>query len=129
MDRISKNSTTKWRKFLEIIFFVFSVDYLLLFGAETILPGFVIKVFNLNYLLFGLVAVWSLLLYFGKEEKTDQVTACPTLKYAETILLIFLMVVLVISLYKLSWFLIILYAILATTSWLAMRKFVANSDF
>jgi hypothetical protein len=47
--------------FLGWLFLVLVIEYLFLFSLETILPGFVTVVFNLNFLLLVIVVIWLIL--------------------------------------------------------------------
>lgn len=122
MVNIFKEKSAAVKEVCEALFLVLSVDYLLLFGAETILPGFVMKVFNLNYLLLGLVILWLFLYFFDKKGENEKQFCRRTAGYAESGLLVFLFAVLAISLYRLSFVLIATYASLAAICFLILKK-------
>ncbi|MFW5885367.1 MAG: hypothetical protein ACOCUF_04025 [Patescibacteria group bacterium] len=56
-------------KFFLWLLLVLSFNYLALFVVETVLPGFVMNFFNLNFLLLFILAGWMFLAIFTKDEK------------------------------------------------------------
>ncbi len=59
---VQKNDFLKW------LFIVLAVEYLFLFSLETILPGFVTTVFNLNLLLLLVMISWVVSNFFTKKD-------------------------------------------------------------
>jgi hypothetical protein len=79
---------------------VFIVTYLLLFGAEAILPGVVAGVFNLNWLLLMVFGLLVILFLGGQESKSKKNNQW--WRWVSILLMLFLSLVLVIVLYKIS---------------------------
>lgn len=122
MGNISKD---KLLRAANALFVVFAIDYILLFGAETALPGFVTKVFNLNLLLLGALAMWLFAYFLKTQLGTNDISGhCQYFKYIDLGLLVFLLLVLVISLYKLAPILILLYALFGALSFWMLRKYL-----
>ncbi|MDZ7611524.1 MAG: hypothetical protein U5L10_02065 [Candidatus Moranbacteria bacterium] len=60
-------------KFALWLLIVLTFDYMGLFVLETILPGFVMNFFNLNLLLFVVLAGWLFLAFFTEDQKKAEI--------------------------------------------------------
>ncbi|MFO7806817.1 MAG: hypothetical protein R6V40_00125 [Candidatus Moraniibacteriota bacterium] len=99
-------------KFFLWLLIILTVDYLGLFMVETILPGFVMNFFNLNLLLFAVLAGWLLLSFFTEEESRVRLGN----KIATILLVVFLGLFalgLIFSLYKANSWQLVVYFVLA----------------
>ncbi len=75
IQAISKKTTSILNNNATFVFWlllVLSLDYLVLFFIESILPGYVINHFNLNFLLLIILAGWLTLSIFSKKELTPK---------------------------------------------------------
>jgi hypothetical protein len=64
----SKKILKQNAKFIFWILLVLSIDYLILFFVESILPGYVINHFNLNFLLLVILGGWLFFPYFSSKK-------------------------------------------------------------
>jgi CDP-diglyceride synthetase len=112
-DKLIK-TIKKEENFLSLVFVVLALDYIVLFVLETILPGFVMKVFNLNLLLLVILVLWLVLASVGNSNfdlKSNKL-------FSLTSILIFVLIIisLFFSLYKIDYLVTIIYIILAIIS-------------
>lgn len=108
-DYINKKSN-----FLIWLFVVLVADYMLLFVLESILPGFVVGVFNINYLLFAILLLWVVMALSFKEGENQAIGVGSKLINLALIGLIGLVVVgLFFTLYKAGYWEIAIYILLA----------------
>lgn len=109
------------RDWLEKIFIALTIDYIFLFGLESVLPGFVMGVFNLNYLL---MAVMALLLVLAMHQSPDRQNQ-PMSGLSKALIIVlaaYLLVVSGISMYKAGDWQIVVYGLLAAAgNWLLYR--------
>lgn len=66
-----KTFLTTQNNFLKILLIFLLLDYILLFAAESILPGLVMRFFNLNIFLATIIALWILFI-FTREKKAEK---------------------------------------------------------
>ena len=117
--RILKQNDT----FIFWILLFLSIDYLILFFVESVLPGYVINHFNLNLLLLAILGGWLAFPYFShKKFLANKSFKLP---------LFFLITIFFIStwfiLYKLlHWELLVFFLFLITIGYLLYRQFLTK---
>lgn len=104
----------KEEDFLSLIFVVLALDYIVLFMLETILPGFVMKVFNLNLLLLIILVLWLVLISVGNSN--FDLKSNKLFSLASVLIFVFIIISLFFSLYKIDYLVTIIYIILAIIS-------------
>lgn len=117
-DFFSSKNMQEWGERLLVVLLL---DYILLFGVETILPGFVMGVFNLNYLL---VAVLILVGYLAlvRTPEGEQVQSKKALYFMLYPAIAFVVIIAIFSLYKAMAWQVALYIILAFASGTVLYK-------
>lgn len=101
-------------KFLSMAFIVLALNYVFLFMLETILPGFVIEVFNLNILLLVVLILWLILIFIGNRKlvfKRDKLFV-----FTSFLIIFLILISLFFSLYKTDYLMIISYIFLVLVS-------------
>jgi len=98
----SKVGNEIFQDFLRKLFAMTAMLYLIFFGLETILPGLIIDIFNFNFLLFLALGSLALMLFGAKEEKVDWPVLNSKAAAFFTFAIIFLSLVLMVALYKVS---------------------------
>jgi membrane-associated HD superfamily phosphohydrolase len=102
-------------KFFAWLLIILSFNYLALFVLETVLPGFVMNFFNLNFLLLLVLAGWLFLAVFTKDKKRVDLGG----RISTILLMLFLGLLgvgLLFSLYKADFLEIAIYFILAVVA-------------
>lgn len=114
------------RDWLEKIFIVLVIDYIILFGLESVLPGFVMGVFNLNYLLMAILGLVLVLSMLHSPVFPDQ----PMSKLSKVLIIVlaaYLLAVSGMSMYKADIWQVVVYCLLAAIGvWLLYRSLPAK---
>ena len=93
---------------------VLSLEYLLFFGMEAILPGIIVSVFNINILLILVVGLLGVLLKATKcQEIFMDGRRSEFLKLLAVVASVFLVLVMIIVWHKLSLILIVIYILVS----------------
>jgi hypothetical protein len=106
---------------IQKIIIVLSLEYLIFFSAEVVLPGVVASAFNINILLLGILFLIGLLILLpeARNSKNDGIGGQEKLKkYGKKFLLLsgILLFVNIIALYKVSIAMIVVYTIIIIVS-------------
>jgi signal transduction histidine kinase len=115
LKNCTQNSLEANYKFFAWLLIILSFNYLALFVLETVLPGFVMNFFNLNFLLLLVLAGWLFLAVFTKDKKRVDLGG----RISTILLMLFLGLLgvgLLFSLYKADFLEIAIYFILAVVA-------------
>jgi hypothetical protein len=104
------------RDLIQKIIIMLSLEYLVFFSAEVILPGVITNIFNINILLLGILIFVGLLIILNSKGNniTDNVKKDKLNYRVYLALIIFLLFINMIALYKVSLIMMLVYTVVTT---------------
>ena len=94
---------------IQKIIIVLSLEYLVFFAAEVVLPGVISSAFNINILLVAVLLLMGALLAIGKDGKVEEREVNYTKWFV--VLGVFVLLISIIALYKVSIVMMIVYTV------------------